>query len=78
MIESLVHDTFLQSSYEDPLEACLNLFGCNLDTKKSIEDVNALLEYVPLLSIDSLAAKSGPFSTFFIPIPIYWRITKVG
>ena len=58
MIESLVHDTFLQSSYEDPLEACLNLFGCNLfgcnfDIEHSIEEVNALLDSVPFLSTDS-------------------------
>ena len=53
MIESLVHDTFLQSSYEDPLEACLNLFGCNFDIEHSIEEFNALLDFVPLLSIDS-------------------------
>ena len=53
MIESLVHDTFLQSSYEDPLEACLKLFGCNFDIEHSIEEVNALLDSVPFLSIDS-------------------------
>ena len=53
MIGSLVHDTFLQSSCEDPLKACLTHFDCNLDTKKSIEEVNALLDSVSLLSIDS-------------------------
>ena len=49
MIKSLVHDTFQQSSYEDPLEACLNIFGCNFDIEQSIEEVNALLVFVPLL-----------------------------
>ena len=53
MIGSLVHDTFLQSSCEDPLKACLTPFDCNLDIEKSIEEVNALLDSVPLLSIDS-------------------------
>ena len=33
MIGSLVHDTFLQSSCEDPLKACLTHFDCNLDTE---------------------------------------------
>ena len=53
MIGSLVHDTFIQSRGEDPLKACLTLFYCNLDTEKSMEEVNALLDFVPLLSIDS-------------------------
>ena len=53
MIGSLAHDAFLQSSCEDPLKACLTHFNCNLDTKKSIEEVNALLDSVSLLSIDS-------------------------
>ena len=48
MIGSLVHDTFIQSSCEDPLKACLTLFDCNLDTEKSMEEVNALLDFVPL------------------------------
>nr|POE95161.1 hypothetical protein CFP56_25278 [Quercus suber] len=61
MIGSLVHDTFQQSSCEDPLKACLTLFDCNLDTEKSIEEVNALLDYVPLLSIDSWQPKVVSF-----------------
>nr|XP_023870535.1 uncharacterized protein LOC111983105 [Quercus suber] len=36
MIGSLVHDTFLQSSCEDPLKDCLTHLNCNLDTEKSI------------------------------------------
>ena len=52
MIESLVHDTFIQSRCEDPLKACLTLFYCNLDTERSMEEVNALLDFVPLLSTD--------------------------
>ena len=63
MIESLVHNTFLQSRYKDPLEACLNLFGCNFDIEHSIEEVNALLDYVPLLSTNSWQPK-------VIPLPL--------
>ena len=63
MIESLVHDTFLQSSCEDPLEACLNLFGCNFDIEHSIEEINALLDSVPLLSTNSWQPK-------VIPLPL--------
>ena len=63
MIESLVHDTFLQLSYEDPLEACLNLFGCNFDIEHSIEEINALLDSVPLLSTNSWQPK-------VIPLPL--------
>ena len=50
MIRSLVHDTFIQSRCEDPLKACLTLCYCNLDTEKSMEEVNALLDFFPLLS----------------------------
>ncbi|XP_075644933.1 uncharacterized protein LOC142615902 [Castanea sativa] len=53
MIGNLVHDTLIQSSCEDPLKDCLTLFDCNLDIEKSIEEVNALLDSVPLLSTDS-------------------------
>nr|POE62589.1 hypothetical protein CFP56_19887 [Quercus suber] len=49
MIGSLVPDTFLQSSCEDSLKACLTRVDCNLNTEKSIEKVNALLDSVPLL-----------------------------
>ncbi|XP_030958533.1 uncharacterized protein LOC115980424 [Quercus lobata] len=69
MIESLVHDTFLQSSYEDPLEACLNLFGCNFDVEHSIEEVNALLDSVPLLSTDSWQPKVIPLPLSSSPSP---------
>ena len=48
MIKGLVHDTFIQSSREDPLKACLTLFYCNLDIEKSIEEDNAFLDSIPL------------------------------
>ena len=64
MIESLVHDTFIQSSCEDPLKACLTLFDCNLDIEKSIEEVNASLDSVSLLSTNSWQLKVVP-----LPLP---------
>ena len=69
MIGSLVHDTFLQSSCMDPLKACLTHFDCNLDTKKSMEEVNALLDSVPLLSIDSWQPKVVPCPLSSSPFP---------
>ena len=69
MIGSLVHDTFLQTSCEDPLKACLTRFDCSLDTEKSIEEVNALLDYVPLLSIDSWQPKVVPLPLPSSPFP---------
>nr|POE89571.1 hypothetical protein CFP56_02291 [Quercus suber] len=82
MIGSLVHDTFLQSSCEDPLKACLTRVDCNLDTEKSIEDVNALLDSVPLLSIDRWQPKmihfplsSSPFLSIVEPSQLddFWE-----
>ena len=64
MIESLVHDTLIQSSCEDPLEACLTLFGRNLDIEKSIEEVNASLDSVSLLSTNNWQPKVVP-----LPLP---------
>ena len=69
MIGSLVHDTFIQSSCEDPLKACLTLFDCNLDIKISIEEVNTLLDFVPLLSTDSWQPKMVPFLLSSSPLP---------
>ncbi|XP_075655087.1 uncharacterized protein LOC142625288 [Castanea sativa] len=69
MIESLVHDTLIQSSCEDPLKDCLTLFYCNLDIEKSIEEVNALLDSVPLLSTDSWQPKVVPFLLSSSPFP---------
>jgi hypothetical protein len=43
MVESMSHGTFIQSSLEDPLEACIAHFGGTLDIEKSIEEVNTLL-----------------------------------
>jgi hypothetical protein len=65
MVESLVHGTFIQSSNEDPLEACIAHFGGTFDIEKSIEEVNTLLNSVPLLSANKWQPKvvSFPFSS---------------
>ncbi|XP_075670221.1 uncharacterized protein LOC142639987 [Castanea sativa] len=69
MIEGLVHDTLVQSSCEDPLKDCLTPFDCNLDIEKSIEEVNALLDSVPLLSTNSWQSKVVPFPLSSSPLP---------
>ena len=47
-VESVNH-TFEESYYEGPLEKCLDHFGMNFDIEKSIEEVNALLDSVPIM-----------------------------
>ena len=69
MSGGLVHDTFIQSRCEDPLKACLTLFDCNLDIEKSMEEVNVLLDFVPLLSIDSWQPKVVLFPLSSSPFP---------
>ena len=69
MIGGLVHDTFIQSSCEDPLKVCLTLFYCNLDIEKSIKEVNALLDFVPLLSTYSWQPKVVLFPRPPSPFP---------
>ena len=47
----------------------LNLFYCNLDIEKSIEEVNALLDSVPFLSICSWQPKVVPLPFSSSPLP---------
>lgn len=54
---SLGQGTLSQSNSEDPLEACLAHFGCDIDIDESIEQVNALLDSTPIMSIDKWQAK---------------------
>ena len=77
MIEGLVHDTFIQLSCEDPLKACLTLFYCNLDIEKSIEEVNALSDFVPLLSTDSWQPKVVPLPFSSSPLPSTVKLPKL-
>uniref|UniRef100_A0A2N9FDC3 Uncharacterized protein n=1 Tax=Fagus sylvatica TaxID=28930 RepID=A0A2N9FDC3_FAGSY len=58
MIDSLVHETFIQSTIEDPLEACLAHFVCNFDIDESIEQVNALLDSALVMSTDRWQPKA--------------------
>ena len=69
MIEGLVRDAFIESSCEDSLKACLTCVDCNLDTEKSIEEVNALLDFVPFLSINSWQPKVVPIPFSSSPLP---------
>ncbi|XP_004295618.1 PREDICTED: uncharacterized protein LOC101300039 [Fragaria vesca subsp. vesca] len=60
LIDNLVTDTFHQSSIKDPLEACLVHFGADFDFDKSIEEVNALLDFVPLIDSANWKSKVEP------------------
>jgi len=45
-----VNHNFEESCYEDPLEKCLAHFGMNFNIKESIEEVNALVDLVPIIN----------------------------
>ena len=49
MIDILDSHTFENSCYDDPLEKCLAHFGKNFDIDESIDEVNALLDFVPVI-----------------------------
>ena len=49
IIDVAVNHNFEKSYYEDPLEKCLAHFGMNFNIEESIEEVNALLGYVPIM-----------------------------
>jgi hypothetical protein len=50
LIEEILDEVIEESSMEDPLEACLDQFGEDLDLDKLIEQADALLETAPLVS----------------------------
>jgi len=50
MIDMSVSHTFEDSCYEDPLEKCLAHFEMNFDIDESIEEVNTLLDSVPIMN----------------------------
>ena len=50
MIDMSVSRTFEESCYEDPLEKCLAHFEMNFDIDESIEEVNTLLDSVPIMN----------------------------
>ena len=49
MIDISVRHTFEEFCYEDPLEKCLTHFWMNFEIDESIEEVNALLDYIPVI-----------------------------
>jgi len=61
MIDMSISHTFEESCYEDPLEKCLAHFGMNFDIDESIEEVNALLDYVPIMNTNLWKPKVEPF-----------------
>ena len=50
LIEEIIDEVIEESSIKDPLEACFTQFGEDLDLDKLIEQANALLETVLLVS----------------------------
>ena len=46
MIDTLISQTFEESCYEDPLEKFSTHFGHNFDIDESLEEVNALLDFI--------------------------------
>jgi len=65
IIDISISHTFEESCYEDPLEKCLAHFGQNFDIDKSIEEVNALLDSVPVMynTLWKLKVEPLPVST---------------
>ena len=57
--------TFEKSCYEDPLKKCLAYFGMNFDIEEPIEEINALLDFVPIMDTNLWSPKVGllPLST---------------
>ena len=51
MIDVSINHTFEESCYEDPLEKYLAHFRINFDIEESIEEVNTLFDYVPIMDI---------------------------
>lgn len=79
LIDSLVEESFLQTCNEDPLEACLSHFGCDFDIDEFIEEqVNALLDSVPVMGTHSFQPKPVPQSLIDSPTSFHWRTTEVG
>ena len=50
LIEDIMEEVVKESSMEDPLEACFAQFGEDLDLDKLIDQADAILETVPLIS----------------------------
>ncbi|MBC2863254.1 hypothetical protein H7U16_25945 [Klebsiella pneumoniae] len=48
MIENAIHDSFLSSFNDDPLEKCLTHSNMNIDENCLVNEVNSSLETIPL------------------------------
>ena len=66
MIDILISHIFEGSYYDDPLEKYLTHFGQNVDIDELIEEVNALLDFVPIMYTNPWKFKTEllPVSTF--------------
>jgi hypothetical protein len=53
LIEDLIEEIMDESSIEDPLEACFTHFREDLDLDKLLEQVDAILESIPLESSET-------------------------
>ena len=72
MIDVSVNHTFEESCYEDPLEKCLAHFGTNFDIEESIEEVNALLNSVPIIDTNLWRPNIEP-----LPLPIFILVPSI-
>ena len=69
MNDILVSHTFEEACYDGLLEKCLAHFGQNFDINESIEEVNALLDYVPVIDTNQWKPKVKPLSvSTYVPV----------
>src|SRR5262245_14802575 len=61
ILESAIHDSFLNSFGDDSLEKCLSHFNMNIDEDHLISEVNSLLETTPLMDINKWEIKDESF-----------------
>ena len=60
MIETPVDNSFVFNLCDDPFEKCLTDFGLSFDIDTSIEEVNALVNSVPVMDTTKLKARVEP------------------
>ena len=72
MIDVSVNHTFEKSCYEHPLEKCLAHFKINFDIEESIEEVNALLDFVPIMDTNPWRPNVEP-----LPLPTSVHVPSI-
>jgi len=78
MIDISVSHTFEESCYEDPLDKCLTHFGKIFDIDEFIKEVNALLDFIPIVDTSPWKTKIGPLSvSTSISVPSIIRPSKL-